>query len=150
MPIYEASWKFEAEVKLNIDVSALNYHAIDGWGAAEVNANMPIKVWLEAGVNVDVNLQGVAKLDADAKIEGIANMDLQITLDKRNKKLPMEFTFKGLDVKIWLSLNAKSNKEGGSKKDIENDQTSQKEPSRKPDATRNLIPEGKPVKFNIL
>jgi hypothetical protein len=139
-----------AEVKLNIDISGINHHSIDGWGGAEVNADMPIKVWLEAGVNVDVNLQGVAKLDADAKIEGIANMDLQITLDKRTNKLPMEFTFKGLDVKIWLSLNARSDEEDEDEDEDEDEESTQEKPSREPDATRNLIPEGKPYKFNIL
>ncbi|WP_010522844.1 hypothetical protein [Aquimarina agarivorans] len=138
-----------AKVDLNIDVSLVNYHSVDGWGGGEVNAVMPIKVWLEAGVNVDVSLQGVASADADVELHGEANMDLQISLDKRNNKLPMEFTFKGLDVKIWFSFNAKSKRnevydENG--KVINNTQ----EPKRKPNAIRQLIAPGKPVKFNIL
>ncbi len=141
------------KLDLNLDVSAINYHSVDGWGGAEVSANMPIKVWLEAGVNVDVNLQGVASGDADAVIRGEANMDLQITLDKRNNKLPMEFAFKGLDVKIWVSFNARSKRnevydENGNI--ITKKTSNQEEPKRVPDAIKNLIAPGKPVKFNIL
>ncbi|MDO6761663.1 hypothetical protein Q4566_15760 [Tamlana sp. 2_MG-2023] len=135
-----------AKVDLKVDVSGVNYHSVDGWGGGEVNANLPIKVWLEAGVNVDVNLQGIASADTDAAIRGEANMDLQITLDKRNNKLPMEFTFKGLDVKIWISLNAKSSSDNLGTKEKKPTDT----PRRVPDAVKNLIAPGKPVKFTIL
>ncbi|WP_271782286.1 hypothetical protein [Aquimarina algiphila] len=141
-----------AKVDLNIDISLINYHSVDGWGAGEVNAVMPIKVWLEAGVSVGVHLQGIATADAAVTLQGEANMDLQISLDKRNNKLPMEFTFKGLDVKIWITLNAKSKKDAVYDKEGNEipQKAKAKDPNEKPDYLKNLLAPGKPVTYNIL
>ncbi len=135
-----------AKVDLNINVSGINYHSIDRWGGGELRATMPIKVWLEAGVDVDVKLQGVGSLDADAVIRGEANMDLNLFLDKRNNKMPMEFQFKGLDVKIWLNFKAKSDRKEETKKKGNN----QSEPQKKPSAVRKLLGPGKPWKVDLL
>ncbi|MFP2996458.1 hypothetical protein ABN763_11130 [Spongiivirga sp. MCCC 1A20706] len=135
-----------AKVDLKIEVSGVNHHSIDGWGGGELNATMPIKVWLEAGVDVDVKLQGVGSLDADAIIRGEANMDLNLFLDKRNSKMPMEFQFKGLDVKIWLNFKAESKRKEETKKKG-NDQS---DPVKKPSAVRKLLGPGKRWKVEIL
>ncbi len=135
-----------AEVDFNLNVDALEYHSIDGWGGGDVSSKIDIKIWLEAGVNVEVNIQGVGGGEAAGVVRGEAKMYVNILHDKRSNKAEGWFKFNGLDAKIWLKLKVESKKKGGSSKNPKN----QEEPKEKPTAIKKILDAAEPWKINFL
>jgi len=133
-----------ASLALDIDWKGLEYHSIDGWNVnKKIGTKIAIKVWLESGVNLKVDLEGVGSGDAEAAIKGEASIDIALNYDTVSHKSDAEVDFKGLKVKIWIKLKAKR-KEQRSEGPAE-------EPANDPDYVKDLI-DGmkKPWKINIM
>lgn len=128
-----------AKADLNIELKALEYHSVDGWGSGEVQVYAPIEVWLESGVDVNVSIQGIGKADVGITIKGEVKLEMRATYDKRQNKSPAFIKFNGLDAKIWVKFSAKSETNGDTE-----------DPDDEPDFLKTIINPKDPWKIDIL
>lgn len=69
-----------------------------------INVYSDIK-WLEAGVNLKVDLQGIGGGEVEGTMVGTASIDIAFKHDSINNA-DVEIDFKGLKVKVWLKAKA--------------------------------------------
>lgn len=125
------------KAELNIELKAVEYHSIDGWNGGEVQIYIPASLYVRAGVDVNVSIQGIGKGKAGAKIHGEAKFESRITYDKRANKAPAFIKFDGLDAKITITLEAKSD-------------NSEDSESEEPDYITSLLEPKNPWEIEIL
>ena len=128
-----------AKADLNVELKALEYHSIDGWNSGEVQVYVPIEIWLESGVDVNVSIQGIGSAEVGVTIKGEVKLEMRATYDKRQNKSPAFIKFNGLDAKITVKLSAKSEASGDTG-----------EPDDEPDFIKTIINPKDPWKIDIL
>lgn len=127
------------KAELNVELKAVEFHSIDGWNGGEIQIYIPASLYVRAGVDINVSIQGIGSASAEAKITGEAKFESRITYDKRSNKAPALIKFDGLDVKITINLEAKS----------DNSEDSQPT-NEEPDYITNLLEPKDPWEIEIL
>lgn len=127
------------KAELNVELKAVEFHSIDGWNGGEIHVYIPASLYVRAGVDVNVSIQGIGSVSAETKIIGEAKFESRVTYDKRSNKAPALIKFDGLDVKIIINLEAKS----------DNSEDSQPT-NEEPDYITNLLEPKDPWEIEIL